>query len=269
MRALLLSLAVVTAPAYGCALQKDHEALTARVDAAEKAALKAQSDNVQLKADLDATRARLDNALKANADSSSDVMSSKARMNDLAGKLEENQHGLEEVRKDVAQSRTEIYARIDDLKRTQQQTAAATPPPPPLTVPADKTAHLKALEDAHAKRDWAMVRALAPEYVNRYNTDEKADDALFLAGDADLLDGRPSSALGHFNRLLKLYPKSNVLDRTLYDMGEAYMLMHDCGNAKLAYEACEKRFSKEKIGADARVRLATIAKNTPGLCAPP
>ena len=250
----------------GCTLQKDHEALVARVDAAEKAAQKAQAESAQLRADLDATRQRLDNALRASADSSSDLMSSKARMNDLAGKVDEVQHHVEEVRRDVAQSRTEIYARIDDLKRAQQTPAA--PPPPPIALPAEKATHLKTLEDAHAKRDWATVRALAPEYVNRYPADDKADDALFLAGDADLADGRPSSALGHFNRLLKLFPRSNVLDRTLFEMGEAYMLMHDCANAKLAYEACEKRFSKEKVGADARSKLALIAKNPPGLCAP-
>ena len=113
------------------------------------------------------------------------------------------------------------------------------------------------------------VRALAPEYVNRYPTDDKADEALFFAGDADLSDGRPSSALGNFNRLLKLFPRSNVLDRTLYGMGEAYMMMHDCANAKLAFQACESRFSKEKIGGDARAKIAAIGKNPPGMCAPP
>jgi TolA-binding protein len=258
--------ALLLACVGGCALQKDHEALVARVDAAERSAQKAQAESVQLRADLDATKQRLDNALRANADSSSDLMSSKARMNDLAGKVDEVHHGIEEVRREVAQSRTEIYARLDDLKRTQQTPAA--PAPPPISVPPEKATHLKTLEDAHAKRDWSTVRALAPEYVNRYPADDKADDALFLAGDADLADGRPSSALGHFNRLLKLYPRSNVLDRTLFEMGEAYMLMHDCTNAKLAYEACEKRFAKEKVGADSRAKLATIAKNPPGLCAP-
>ncbi len=265
MRALPL-LVPVLAVLTGCVLQKDHEALSARVDAAEKAATKAQSESAQLRADLDATRARLENALRANADSSSDLMSSKARMNDLAGKIDEAQHHIEEVRRDVAQTRTEIYARIDDLKRAQQ--APSTPPPPPIAVPADKATHIKQLEEAHAKKDWATVRVLAPELVNRYPADDKADDALYLAGNADLSDGRPSSALGHFNRLLKLFPRSNVLDKTLYEMGEAYMMMHDCGNAKLAYEACEKRFSKDKIGADARAKLALIAKNQPGLCAP-
>ncbi|MEA2752054.1 MAG: hypothetical protein QOI41_6197, partial [Myxococcales bacterium] len=127
----------------------------------------------------------------------------------------------------------------------------------------------KQLEAAFGKHDWATVRALGPEYVNRYPSDDKADEALFYLGSADLQDGRPSSALGQFNRLLKLFPRSNVLDRTLYGIGDAYLLMHDCANAKVAYDACEKRFAKDKIGADAKAKVDQIGKNPPGMCAPP
>lgn len=260
--AVLLSLS-----SAGCfALQKDHEAVAARAEQAEKQAADARAEVVALRGDLEATRQRLDNALRANADSSTETMTTKQRLNDLAGRVDEANHGVEELRRDVAASRTEIYARLDDLKRTQQATPA--PAPPPVQVPQDKATHFKQLEEAHGKRDWATVRALAPEYVNRYPTDDKADEVLFYAGDADLSDGRPSSALGNFNRLLKLFPRSNVLDRTLYGMGEAYMTMHDCANAKLAYEACDRRFSKERVGADARAKLQVIAKNAPGTCAP-
>lgn len=262
-----LAFAVVALSSSGCfVLQKDHEAVAARAEAAEKQAGEARAEVEQLRADLEATRQRLDNALRANADSSTETLSTKQRLNDLAGRVDEANHHIEELRRDVGASRTEIYARIDDLKRAQQ--ASPTPAPPPVQVPQDKVAHYKQLEDAHKRRDWAVVRALAPDYVNRYPTDDKADEALYFAGDADLSDGRPSSALGNFNRLLKLFPRSNVLDKVLFGMGEAYMMMHDCANAKLAYEACEKRFAKEKIGAESRAKLQVIAKNAPGTCAP-
>jgi TolA-binding protein len=249
----------------GCVTQRDHEALVARAGETEKQLQQSQRDVAALRADLDATRARLDNALRASADSSSDLMSSKARMNDLAGRVDETQHSVEELRRDVTASRTEIYARLDEVKRTQQP---APPPPPPVSVPQDKAAHYKSLEEAYGKKDWTTVRALGPEYVNRYSTDDRADEALLFVGDADREDNRPTSALGSYNRILKLFPRSNVLDRALYGMGEAYLMIHDCANAKLAYDAAEKRFSKEKIGADSRAKLATIAKNAPGLCAP-
>lgn len=259
------ALGLVAIGSTGClVMQRDHDALAAKQADTERQLQAARAETAGVRADLEATRQRLDNALRANADSSTDVMSSKQRINDLGGRMDEVQHAIEELKRDVAASRTEIYARMDEMKRTQAPAAA----PPPVTVPQDKTAHFSQLRDAYTKRDWPAVRALGPEFVNRYPTDERADEALYLVGEADLQDGRPSSALGNFNRLLKLFPRSKVLDKTLYAMGEAYMTMHDCANAKLAYEACEKRFAKEKAGAEARAKLATIAKNPPGLCAP-
>ncbi|AKV04828.1 hypothetical protein AKJ09_11491 [Labilithrix luteola] len=248
----------------GCVMQRDHDALVAKTNQLQQEIEKERNELAQARADLDATRQRLDNALRANADSSTDVMSSKARLNDLAGRFDEVQHGLEELKRDVGASRTELYARIDELKRASQPAPAA----PPVTIPQDKATHFSQLKEAYGRRDFVTVRALGPEYVNRYPNDEKADEALFMLGDSDLADGRPSSSLGHMNRFLKLFPRSKFLDRVLFDMGEAYLALHDCGNAKTAFDAVDKRFSKEKIGADARAKLATIAKNPPGLCAP-
>ena len=79
-----------------------------------------------------------------------------------------------------------------------------------------------------------------------------------MTGKADLDDGRPSSALGEWNRLLKLYPHSNILDKTLFGMGEAYDAMHDCTNAKLAYGTVVSHFPREKLATDARGRTAAV-----------
>lgn len=259
----LRGLSLVVAAAFvlpACVSQRDHDAFAAKT---EKELEKSRAEVQALRADLEATRGRLDNALRASADSSSDVMSSKARMNDLMGRFDELQHGVDELKRDVGASRTELYARIDELKRSQ--TAAAAPP---VTVPQDKNAHYNALTAAYGKKDFAGVRALGPEFVNRYPTDERADEALYMTGNADLEEGRPSSALGHYNRLLKLFPRSKALGKTLYDMGDAYLMLHDCGNAKTAFDAVEKRYPKEKLGTDARAKLTNIAKNPPGLCAP-
>jgi hypothetical protein len=188
-------------------------------------------------------------------------------LNDLAGRVDEVAHNMDAVRRDISQSRTELEGRIDELKRAQA--AQPVPAPPPVQIPTDKAQHFKDLEAAYAKKDWGLVRTLGHEYVARYATDEKTDDALFLVGDADMQDNKPSSALGEFNRLLKLFPRSNKLDRVLFSMGDAYMALHDCDNAKLAYGACESRFGREKIGQDAKKQIARIDHPTPGTCAPP
>jgi TolA-binding protein len=251
----------------GCgifATAADHDALASRVKDSEKAN---EERMKQLAGELAATRERLENALRANADNGSDLLSEKSRVNQLAGRIDEVAHSVEEMRSVLAAARTEVDARIDALKRAQD--AQPTPAPPPIAVPLEKGQHFAATENAEKARDWTLVRTLGHEYVNRYGTDEKADDVLFLMGTADLAEDRPSAALGEFNRLLKSYPQSNVLDQTLFAMGQAYLSIHDCENAKLAFSTCESRFPREKIAADARARIQSIDHAATGTCAPP
>ena len=263
----LVSVAVTAASGCGVfALQKDFDALKARNEQLAKETAAERQDVLTLKGDLGATRERLDNALRANADNGSDLLSSKARINDLAGRSDELAHGLEQMRSDLQSTRTELDTKLDDLKRVQA--VQPTPAPPPVQFPADRATHYQAVEGAFTQKDWGLVRTLGHEYVNRYATDDKADDVLFLIGDADLKDNRPTSALGEFNRILKSFPKSDRLARTLLGMGDAYMMLHDCVNARLAFATCEQRFAKDATGREAKARLATIEKPAPGTCAP-
>jgi TolA-binding protein len=260
----LATCAVLASLLGGCGVfvtQRDHDALVAKNEAAEKSS---QAQVSALRADLDATRERLDNALRANADRGSDITNQKGKVNALSGKLEETSHLIEELRKEITSTRSELDARLDEIKRTQE-----APKAPPVAIPVDKNGHFAALEAAHAAKDWPLTRTLGHAFIEKYVTDDRADDVLFLMGDADLKDGRPSSALGEFNRILKLTPPSNVLDKTLFAMGEAYLLMHDCENAKLAFSSCATRFPKDKLGAEAKARVTTIDKPAPGMCAPP
>jgi len=269
IRALRIGIAVVCGLTSGCgvfATQHDFEALRAKNDQLAKEVEAAKQEVATTKADMQATRERLDNALRANADTGSDVMSSKARIADVSGRTEELAHNVEQLRKDLQSSRTELDSKIDELKRAQS--AQPTPPPPPVQIPADKNAHFVALQNAYNAKDYGLVRTLGHEYVNRYGTDEKADDALYLIGNGDLRDNRPASALGAYNRLLKAFPKSDKLAQTLFDMGEAYLMLHDCANAKLAFGACEQRFPRERLGTEAKGRVASIEKAPPGMCGP-
>ncbi|WP_394833204.1 tetratricopeptide repeat protein [Pendulispora rubella] len=246
-------------------MEKDHKADVARVDALTKTIEQQKQEMATLRADLDATRERLDNATRAYADKDEDIVAQKNRVNSLTGKMDESTRAVEDLRKEVGSVREEVNGRLDELKRAQEVQPTK---PPPVNIPADKAQHYSATEAAYAQKDWGLTRTLGREYVQRYPTDDRTDDVLFLMGDADLLEGRPATALGEFNRVLKLNPKSNVLDKTLYAMGQAYLMLHDCNDAKLAFQSCVNRYPKQKIGIDAKQQIATIDKKPPGLCAP-
>ncbi len=262
--AALVALAFVALPA--CATKKDVDAIAVQNAALQKSLEAAHVDFVALRADLDATRLRLDNALRANADASTDVMGDRARLQALGGRLDETSHAIDDLKKDLAASRSETDARLDEMKRSQDVQAAK---PPPVVIPTDKLQHFAATEAAYSKADYNLARTLGRDYVAKYPQDDKTDDVLYLMADASLKEGRPSSALGEFNRILKQYPKSNTLGATLFGMGESYLLLHDCANAKLAFGACESRFAKEPVGKEAKARIAKIEKPAPGMCAPP
>ncbi|MFO0677230.1 MAG: tetratricopeptide repeat protein [Polyangiaceae bacterium] len=252
----------------GCGIfaqQKDTDEMLKKQTASDQMMEANRAEIAQLRQDLEATRTRLDNALRANADASTEALSDKSKMNALAARIDEATHGIEDLRKEVSATRTEMDGRIDDLKRAQDSQPTKAPP---LVIPPEKNAHLGAIESAYSQKDWGLTRNLGREFVAKYATDDKADDVLYMMGDASLREGRPAGALGEFNRILKQYPKSNVLDRTLYGMGDAYLVLKDCANAKLAFKTCESRFPKEKIGADARGKISMIDKPQSGMCTP-
>jgi TolA-binding protein len=259
----LVACALALTPA--CATKSEFNELAQKNAVLEKAVEQQRADAEALRGELEATRTRLENALRASADATSDVLSERTRLAALGGRMDEVTRDVEELKKEVQATRTEVDTRLDELKRAQE---AQGNKPPPVAIPSDKGAHLAAIEQAHAAKDWTLTRTLGREFVNRYPADDKADDVVFLIGDADLRDGRPSSALGEFNRLLKQYPRSNVLDRTLYGMGDAYLALRDCANAKLAFQAVESRYGKQPIGQEARGKLALINRPSSGLCGP-
>ena len=245
-------------------LEKDHDALVTQLKLRDK---NEQEDFAKLRTEVEASRDRLENALKANADTGTDVMSEKSRLNELAGRLDETAHKLEELQSTLAAARTELDARYDQLARAQA--ALATPAPPPVAIPPAKADHYAAIVAAYKAKDFTLVRTLGHEYMNRYPTDDKADEVLYLTGRSDLDDGRPSSALGEWNRFLKLFPQSKLLDQTLFGMGTAYESLHDCANAKLAYSAVVSHFPHEKMAVEAKTRIAAISALPAGSCAPP
>lgn len=198
---------------------------------------------------VDATEKRLDNALRANADRGAEALGTEEKLNDMRGKLDEITHRMDSAETKMAAVEHEL-TNFDDTRG-----AGAAPL---VAVPSDKKSHFAALSKANDSEKWSDVHHLGREYIKRYPEDENVDDATYLLGYASLREGRPSSALAAFNRILKTSPKSNVLDRTLLAMGEAYLLLHDCESAKLALKSCVKRFAKTPIGKQAADKLKAI-----------
>ena len=180
----------------GCfATQRDLDSANARLAEDKKTIESQQRELLRLSQDVAAAQQRLDNALRANADTGSDLWSEKQRLNQMAGRLDELDHGVGDVRHDLVAARGEVDARLDELKRAIDAQANK---PAPVVVPADRAAHFAAIESARAQKDLTLARTLGREYVSRYPADDKTDDVLFSLGDLELADNHPAAALAEF-----------------------------------------------------------------------
>ena len=237
---------------------------TARAEILEKQRVEDQKLIYEVRNEIYATRTRLEQALRASADQGTEVLSEKLRINAALGKSDENAFNIDQVRRELASTRADLDKRLDEIKRAQE--ASKTAVPPPVSIPNDREQHFAAIESALLSRDYTLTRTLAREYSTRYPADDKNDDVAYLKGDADLKDGRPASALGEFNRVLKSTPPSNVLDKAIFGMGEAYLLMHDCVNAKDAFKLVVKKYPRDVLARESEKRIAGIDRPAPGVC---
>ena len=242
------------------ALKGSHDALRQRHEAL-------QADLDKLKIDLSTTRERLDNALRANADAKENLLNAGAQAARLEGRIEELAQADEEARRQQDMQRAnlevqlkELDKQVKDLSSKVTDYAAKPPPPPPPTVPvpAEKIAHFAALERANDVRDWAAVRILASEYAGRYPTDEKLDGVYFYRGNAEAALGQHAVAIGEYSKVMKAGSKSVFLPRALLALGESYLALGNCADAKTALEICEKRYRKDAVGKDAKAALARL-----------
>ncbi len=254
--------------ASACVKRDDFEALQGSHRTLKKQHDELQAETDRLKIELSTTRERLDNALRANADAKENLLNAGAQAARLEGRLDELAQADEEGRRalDLRRAGLEVQLKeldkaVKDLGAHVAELASKPPPPPPPTVPvpADKGAHFAALDRANELRDWAAVRLLASEFAGRYPTDERLDGVYFFRGNAEGALGQPATAIGEYSKVLKAGPKSTYRARALLGLGESYVAIGNCPDAKTALEMCEKFYRKDAAGRDAKAALVKLA----------
>ena len=113
----------------------------------------------------------------------------------------------------------------------------------------------------------SYARALFREYVVRYPTDERADDAQYGVGQSYLQQNQPAAALGEFRRILTTYRTGDVMDKTLADMAEAFVLVRACADARQSLEALIAAYPESSLITRARNRLREISRLPARACA--
>lgn len=192
---------------------------------------------------------------KNNADIALDVRQLKDEMQAIQGEMAE-------IRNSSEQSNRELEQRMQQFARK----AGVDVPIDPSIIPSTKEAHYKAALRSHQNSDHTIARGLLREYIKRYPNDEKVPEAQYYLGASYLKQGQPATALGEYRVVITEHAQSDVVIKTLFDMGLAFWELHSCDDARAALGALIKREPKSSFATQAKAKLRAWKNPTAGYC---
>lgn len=237
-----------------------------------QADIKANQDRLDsLEADLEAKRKELEEAL---AEASRVLRRNSAdqglQIEEIIDRLAVMEGEIAELRMESSGLSQEQLAKEAELQRKLSEVARAAGMDVPLEssqIPDNKKKHWEAAVKAHRINDHSYARALLRAYVERYPNDSKADDAQYMVGSSYLRQGQPAAALGEFRKVISTYRKGDVLDRTLYDMAQAFLQVRSCNDAETALKALLKNHKKSPLFQKAKRQLRAVREMGRAECA--
>jgi len=251
-----LSLTLVSTPGCISQMQTDIAANQERLDSLEE--------------DLEVKRKALEEALaeasrvlrRNSADQGLQIEQIQQRLATMEGQMAELRHESSGTSKAQAEQSLELQRRLSEVAR-----AAGMDVPIDLgEIPKSKKAHWDALTKAYRINKYSYTRGLARAYVERYPKDEHADDAQYMIGSSYLKQGQAAAALGEFQKVLSTYRRGDAIDKTLYDMSQAFLEVRSCNDAGTALKALLRNHKGSKLVPQAKKELRKVRELGPADC---
>lgn len=248
LRLVTLSLTLASAPACISQMQTDIATNQKRLDSLEE--------------DLEVKRKELEEALaeasrvlrRNSADQGLQIEKIQQRLATMEGQIAELRHESSGTSKAQAEQSLELQRRLSEVARA----AGMDVPIDSDEIPKSKSAHWEALTRAYRVNKYSYTRGLARAFVERYPKDEHADNAQYMIGSSYLKQGQAAAALGEFQKVLSTYRRSDALDKTLYEMSEAFLDVGSCNDASTALKALLKNHKRSKLVPEAKQDLRKI-----------
>lgn len=239
-----------------------------------QADLSAQQQRLEsLETKLKADRKELEGLLKEasqvvrrnSADQGVQIEELQKRVDELQGLVAEFQNTAVTSRSKDEQDVQTLRTQLTDIARA----AGVDFPAQASEIPQDRKKHWEAAMQALRINEHSFSRALLREYMKRYPTDRRADDAQYWLGVSYLRQGKPADALGEFRTLLSKHDQGDMIDEGLFDMAEAFFLVRACEDAEKALQALIKNYRRSNLVSKARAKLREIKAAGSSACDAP
>ncbi len=223
-----------------------------------------------LEEDLEVKRRELEEALaeasrvlrRNSADQGLQIEQIQQRLAMMEGEIAELRNENMGASQAQAQRSLELQRRLSEVARA----AGMDVPLDSGDVPKSKSPHWEALTKAYRINKHSYTRALARAYVERYPKDAHADNAQYMIGSSYLKQDQAAAALGEFQKVLSTYRRGDAIDKTLYDMAQAFLQVRSCNDAGTALKALLKNHKKSPLVPQAKKELRKVRELGPANC---
>lgn len=233
----------------GDRMRADSKKLRDRVGELEKRDVENEQKLAQLRKLLDDATALL---ARNSADVGARVQSQEAQLAQVTGQIEEAKHLLESLQKRAS----EEQARLQAVEQSTAKIASKVAP----SMAEDKDQLWKQATDLLAQGNREEGRRFLRGYVQRFPQDPRAPQAVLQIGLAFAAEGRHTQAAAEYQKILETYGKSPEVPEGMWLLGQAFLDLKFCSDAKAVLLDLAKRYAKHPRAADVKTRLRDIAK---------
>jgi TolA-binding protein len=246
MLALVLTSGCLMTSDQGDKLRDDISQLSKRMEAIE---LRLNDQMARLRKVLDEATGLLE---RNSADLGSKVAHGESEIATLAGKLEEAKHLVEEMQKRLAAMEQAQQKTAQEQQKIIDRVAPS--------MPEDKEALWKEAQTRLAGGMREDARRFLRSFIQRFPNDPRASQGQLQVGQSFAQEFKHGLAVAEYLAVMSRFSRSPEVPEAMWYLGESYVAMKYCTDAKAIFQDLSKRYPKSPRAAQVKERLRDIQK---------
>ena len=174
----------------------------------------------------------------------------------LTGKLEEAKYLLDELQKQLATRLAAVEQTQQKTTQEQQKIIERVAP----TMPEDKEALWKESQNRLAGGMREDARRFLRSFIQRFPSDPRASQAQLQVGQSFAQEFKHGLAVAEYLAVMSRFSRSPEVPEAMWYLGESYVAMKYCTDAKAIFQDLSKRYPKSPRAAQVKERLREIQK---------
>ena len=170
----------------------------------------------------------------------------------LLGKVDEISHNMDVMQKDYQAWRAQADVKLEALGSRGGTSSGGA---------GDKESIFTQAQQKLGAGDHEEARRLLRQFLTQFPQDARAPQAQLLHGDSYFQQKKYAAAIGEFQKVIDGYPKSPAVEEAMFKIGQSFLELRYCTDAKTFLGETLKRYPRTRFAATIHKSLQEIQRN--------